>query len=89
MVEFSVPEARALFDGESIELPEIRMCPGSKFWVECTWTRMKDGAEGSGHWEIKNDSLEGAYTIWRKENWEQLFDPLKVKITRFTIIRIQ
>lgn len=89
MAEFSVPEARAVVPGEEIVLPEIQMGPGSKFWVEYKWMRIKDGAEGSGHWEIKNDSLEGAYTTWRKENWERLFDPLKIKILGLTITRTQ
>jgi hypothetical protein len=72
---------------DSILLPEIKMNPGSKYWIDSKWTR--DGKEESGHWEIKNDSMEGAYMIWRKENWEQLFDPFKVKITSLTISRIQ
>ena len=87
MAEFISINPSTVFQGDSIVLPEIKMLPGSKYWVECKLTR--DGKEDSGHWEIKNDSMEGAYMIWRKENWEQLFDPFKVKITSLTISRIQ
>lgn len=87
MAEFNCEKSVIIKPGDPVILPEIKMLPGSKYWVECKWTR--DGKEESGHWEIKNDSIEGAYMIWRKENWEQLFDPFKVKITSLTISRIQ
>lgn len=87
MAEFSCEKSVVIKPGDPVILPEIKMLPGSKYWVECKWIR--DGKEESGHWEIKNDSMEGAYMIWRKENWGQLFDPFKVKITSLTINRIQ
>lgn len=87
MAEFQYRRPVVIKPGDPIILPEIKIDPGSKYWVECKWSR--DGREESGHWEIKNVDMEGAYMLWRKENWEQLFDPFKVKILSLMISRMQ
>ena len=87
MTVFSYRDHVTVGIGDEIKLPDIRMCPGSKYRVECNW--IKNGKEEGGYWEINNDNLEGAYMAWRKEHWEQLFDPFKVKILRLTVNRIE
>ena len=87
MAVFSCRDYVTVGIGDEIELPDIRMRPGSKYRVECNW--IKNGKKEGDHWEINNDNLEGVYMTWRKEHWEQLFDPFKVKILRLTINRIE
>lgn len=87
MAVFSYRDHVTVGIGDEIKLPDIRMFPGSKYSVECN--RIKNGKEESDHWEINNDNLEGAYMTWKKEHWEQLFDPFKVKILRLAIKRVE
>lgn len=87
MAEFSVEKPVVVKAGDPIELPEIQLNPGSRYWIECEW--IQDGKKENGHWEIGNDSMEGAYLLWRKEHWKTLFDPFNVKILRLNITKVR
>lgn len=52
MAEFSCEKSVVIKPGNPVILPEIKMNPGSKYWIDSKWTR--DGKEEIGHWEIKN-----------------------------------
>jgi len=51
--------------------------------IDCNW--IENGIELTRTWLQEANDMDEAYDIWRELFWDELFDPLRIRIVSFCI----